>query len=175
MKVLTFLLVAVILASSAAAQAPQSTAKQMAALNFLIGDWEGDGWITMGPGPKRTFHQTEHVQSKLRGELLLIEGLGHSTEDTSRVVHTALAIISYDPGQSRYHMRAYSTGGKFIDADVTVKDSSYAWSMDDPSAGTIRYTIGLNDKRQWDEVGEASRDKGATWSKFFEMTLDRKK
>jgi hypothetical protein len=36
----------------------------------------------------------------------------------------------------------------------------------------IRYTIRLDDKGRWFEIGERSTD-GATWTKFFEMTLAR--
>jgi hypothetical protein len=38
----------------------------------------------------------------------------------------------------------------------------------------MRYTITLNDRGQWFEIGEISCD-GKEWSKVFEMTLERVK
>jgi hypothetical protein len=38
----------------------------------------------------------------------------------------------------------------------------------------MRFTVRLNEKGQWFEVGEFSRD-GKAWQKFFEMTLERVK
>lgn len=40
------------------------------------------------------------------------------------------------------------------------------------AGGTIRYTIVLNDKGEWFEIGERSTD-GVAWTKFFEMTLQK--
>ena len=36
----------------------------------------------------------------------------------------------------------------------------------------MRFTLHLNDKNQWVEIGEFSRD-GNQWMKFMEMTLDK--
>jgi hypothetical protein len=37
---------------------------------------------------------------------------------------------------------------------------------------SIHYSITIDDQGVWNEVGESSTD-GATWRKFFEMTLRR--
>jgi len=146
-------------------------------LAFLVGQWEGDGWSRMGPGPKEAVHVVESVERKLGGAILLIEGKGtavdHETGEEN-VVHEALAILGHDAAKG-YHMRAFRTGSGHIDPDVSVEEGTMVWGFDIPGgAGQIRYTITLNDKAQWFEVGEFSRDKGETWVQFFEMTLDRK-
>ena len=52
----------------------------MKAVAFLEGRWAGEGWIQMGPGPKEEFSQTEVIERKLDGGLLLIEGIGRSRD-----------------------------------------------------------------------------------------------
>ncbi|MGH7573433.1 MAG: hypothetical protein ACREMK_16560, partial [Gemmatimonadota bacterium] len=43
----------------------------MEPLAWLVGDWEGEGWIQQGPQGGRTeFTQTEHVESAFGGRLL---------------------------------------------------------------------------------------------------------
>jgi hypothetical protein len=71
-------------------------------------------------------------------------------------------------------MRAYRADGQRVDADVKVAPNEMVWGFDDPRIGRIRYTMRLNEKGQWHEVGEVSRDAGQSWFQFFEMTLDRK-
>jgi hypothetical protein len=48
------------------------------------------------------------------------------------------------------------------------------WGLQISERGRIRYTIELNEKGQWFEVGEMTQD-GQKWNKFFEMTLQRQK
>jgi hypothetical protein len=72
-------------------------AKAMNRLAFLEGSWEGQGWHQAGPdAERRHFTQTEDIQRKLDGQLLIIEGRGHAADDPERVVHQALAVVHYD-------------------------------------------------------------------------------
>lgn len=155
-----------------------SSAAEMKKLEFLLGEWKGEGWIEMGPGGRKTFKQTETVQSKLNGVVTIIEGLGKSKlPDTGQevVVHQALAVISYDSTAKKFQFRAFRGDGNYIDANMTVSDKSLIWGFRDPQRNVeIKYTIQFNDASQWVEVGEFSLD-GKTWRKFFEMTLQRVK
>src|SRR4051794_2431812 len=66
------------------AQAPASGQRaEMKNLDWLAGQWKGVGWIQMGPQGRKEFTQTETVQSKLDGLVLLIEGEGKSKENGS--------------------------------------------------------------------------------------------
>src|SRR5688572_1104230 len=63
---------------------------QMAALQFLVGDWEGEAWSQMGKGPREIVRQHELVEWKVDGELLLIQGRGTQRDAATgaeRVVH----------------------------------------------------------------------------------------
>jgi hypothetical protein len=88
------------------------------------------------------------------------------------VVHTAFAVLSYDEKANKYRFQAFTGSGNYAESEAKLGDKSLEWGLRTPQGGEIRYTIKLNPKGQWFEIGEFSRD-GKEWQKFFEMTLDR--
>lgn len=57
---------------------------------------------------------TETIERKLNGVVLLVEGLGVIPGDRSsapRVVHNALAVVSFYPQTGGYVMRSYIASG----------------------------------------------------------------
>lgn len=163
------------LTSAAQAPAPAQPA-EMRRLDFLVGRWQGEGWILLGPGGRHTFRQTENVERKVGGAALLVEGLGRSKDpgDAGAVIHSAFAVVSYDRKAGAFRWHALRADGDPIDTQLKVSENMLIWGIPHPSGGEMRFTIKLNEKGQWFEVGEFSRD-GKTWQKFFEMTLDRVK
>lgn len=149
----------------------------MKAISYLAGQWKGKGWMMFGPNKKAHFNQAETVTAKLDGDVLLIDGLGHSADDASQVIHEAFAMIAYDHQAKQYIMRSFRKNEQGITQtiapEVTVKDGVLTWQFTDPRAGTIRYIIWENEKGQWVETGDMSRDGGKNWFPFFSMTLDR--
>jgi hypothetical protein len=150
---------------------------EMKKVDVLVGQWEGEATIQMGSGkPQRAF-QTESVQTRLGGKILLIEGLGKRKNDDGTigdVVHDALAVLSWDDAKKSYRFSGYTAQYGAMETTLDVTDGPVAvWAMDVPG-GKTRYTITLTDKGEWREVGEFSRD-GAKWMKFFEMILTKKK
>ncbi len=179
MKRMAVLFVTLLIPVVALAQsAGTSTAAEMKKLDFLTGDWKGEGWIEMGPNGRSAFKQTETVQSKLNGTVVIIEGLGKgklAATGQEGIVHHALAVISYDSRVKKYMLRAFRADGNFVDADITVETNQLVWGFREPQRNVeIKYTIKLDDSGQWFEIGEFSMD-GKTWRKFFEMTLQRTK
>lgn len=162
----------------AQAPAPSPQASEMTKLNFLVGEWKGTGYIEMGPGQRRTFTETETVQNKLGGLMLLIEGTGTGKVPGSEAdvtVHNALAVVSYDDSSKAFRWLAYQAARgsvQSIDTNARVQNKTIEWGFHDARAGTFRFTITLDDKGQWFEIGEISHD-GKSWQKFFEMTLQR--
>jgi hypothetical protein len=131
--------------------------------------------MEFAPGQRRTFKGTEVVQRKLDGLLLAVEGLhrgqvGGQGEEV--VVHNAFALVSYDDKAKRYRFQAFTSRGNYEDAEAKVSDGQLVWGMKVPQFGEVRYTIKLDGKGRWVEIGEVSQD-GKTWRQFFEMTLQR--
>ena len=148
----------------------------MKKVKLLEGNWDGIGWISFGKGQKKHFHQTEEVRSILHGLILTIEGKGTVKDSKSgevKVLHNAFAVVNYDMRTQKFAVHSYKDGN-FLNADAYIgEDGSFNWGFDLPKgAGKIRYTIRLNERDQWYEIGEFSRD-GKTWNQNFEMTLDR--
>lgn len=181
MKTCFPLLVALLLVTplTVAAQSPNSTtgAAQMKQLEFLVGNWKGTGWMQMGPDQRETASVTESVQAKVGGRVFVIEGLGKAKlpgKDEEQVVHSAFAFLYYDEPSQRYVMRAFLANGQTVDAETSFAGGVFIWGFQ-MQYGKMRYKLRLNDKGQWFEEGEMSRDGGKTYFKFFEMTLDRVK
>lgn len=136
------------------AQAPPSaieTQRQaMQKLSFLAGRWSGPITVVRGPGEPLHAVQSEDVQFKLDGLVLLVEG--KSTSSDGKVQFSALATISYDDASKTYRFRAYNDG-HYIDTELTVAGNSFSWSY---AAGPahVANTMHLTDKSEWQESTE---------------------
>ncbi|MGE0132998.1 MAG: hypothetical protein AB7U82_33395 [Blastocatellales bacterium] len=175
MKRLFAVLILVVAPALASAQTHvSSNSAEMRKLDFLLGAWEGEGWMDFGPGQRRASKVKESVQAKAGGSVLMIEGLGKAKmpgKDEEAVVHNAFATVWYDGREKRFRMMAWRAG-ESVDADITIGDKNLVWGFRDSRAGQIRFTIKLDEAGRWFEIGEMSRD-GSNWNKFFEMTLKR--
>lgn len=159
-----------------AQQTPASTQREaMKKLDYMIGQWKGTGWIER-EGGRQTFAGTETVQGKLGGLALLVEGNFKgkvSGKDEEVTVHETLAVLSYDEKAKSYRFRTYLANGSYGDQELKLIEGGWQWGFQFPG-GHLRFITKLNEKDQWFEIGEISRD-GKTWQKFFEMTLQRVK
>jgi hypothetical protein len=136
------------------AQAPPSaieTQRQaMQKLSFLAGRWSGPITVVRGPGEPLHAVQSEDVQFKLDGLVLLVEG--KSTSSDGKVQFSALATISYDDSAKAYHFRAYNEG-RYIDTELTVAANGFSWSYAAGPAHVVN-TMHLTDKNEWQESTE---------------------
>jgi hypothetical protein len=150
---------------------PLFAADEMKKLDWWVGEWSGPATIRMGPGEPQQVQQSEKVQKRLDGRVLLVEGIGKQGD---QVVHQALGVVSYNERTKKYEFDAWTARDGHTDAwfEVGEKDSA-SWGFDTPQGGKIRYTIRRTEKGEWNEIGEFSRD-GAQWMKFFDMTLTKK-
>ena len=139
-------------------------------LDFMVGEWEGSGWMFTQAGKKETFEQTENIQWKLDGAVLMIEGQG---KNEGKVVHDALAIISYNPRKEEYGFRSYLANGMSGDYPAKIlAENTMEWTIEAPGR-TITYIITLNEKGQWQEKGMMKMGEKPAFQ-FFEMTLEKK-
>jgi hypothetical protein len=176
MKRITALALLCVLYVTASAQEPTATQKaEMSKLNFLVGNWKGEGWIVSPDGQRRTFRQTERIQSKLGGTAILIEGEGKSRvgdKGEEVTMFQSLAIINYDDRGKRYRFVSQTNQGYYMESEARVIEGGMEWGFRLPQGGRIRYTIKLTEKGEWFEIGEMTPDE-KNWRKFHEMTLQR--
>lgn len=131
-------------------------AKQRAAmqkLSFLIGSWSGEAHVQRGPGNLATLLQTENVEYKLGGLVLVIEGTGQAQTDQQPSLQ-ALGIISYDDATGAYHIRAWNDG-RFLESVVQLLEDgkSLRWGF---GVGDIRSSslLQIDKDGQWTEKAE---------------------
>jgi uncharacterized protein DUF1579 len=94
----------------------------MKKLAFLVGKWSGEVRMFRGPGEPAVIAQTEEVQYKLDGLVLLIEGVGRASGGPAL---QALGVVSYDDETGTYPMRAFNDG-RFLETE-----GSAAWELCD--------------------------------------------
>ena len=116
---------------SLAAQQPDSNSVDaqrdaMRKLSFLAGHWSGPVTIVRGPGEPLHLTQSEDVEYKLDGLVLLIEG--KSTSADGKVLFSALATIAYDDASRTYHFRAYHDG-HYLDSELSVPLTAFRGAL----------------------------------------------
>lgn len=121
----------------------------MKKLSFLVGTWKGPATAYLPGGPLQ-MTQTEEVQYKLGGLVMLVEGTGRLPDGTVRF--NALATITYDELAKGYRFRAHNDG-RFLDTELKVVDKGFEWGYD-VGPGKVRFTMKVNEKGQWSETGE---------------------
>lgn len=179
MKRLSLFLLFTLLSIPAVAQQPDSIQREaISKLNWLAGQWKGEGFAEYRPGQRSYVNMTETIEPRLNGTVLLIEGLGRrklADAQEGEIVHNAMAVVSYDEKAKKYRWQAWRIpGGSYLDTDLKVGDQTLEWSMTTPQGGATRFAIKLNEKGEWHEIGEYSPD-NKSWNKFFEMTLRKVK
>jgi hypothetical protein len=155
----TLLSAAFVIASSltllAQQPAPSSVEVQreaMRKLSFLAGHWSGPVTVIRGPGEPLHLTQTEDVEYKLDGLVLLIEG--KSTSVDGKTLFSALATVAYDDASHTYHFRAYHDG-HYLDTELSVLDHGFSWGFTSGPAH-IMNTMHLTAKGEWDESTEVT-------------------
>lgn len=122
----------------------------MQKLSFLVGDWSGPVTVSRGTAEPLHLTQTEHVEYKLDGLVLLIEGKGTSAD--AKVQFSALATIAYDDTSHTYRFRAYN-GGHYVDTELSLPDHGFSWGFTAGPAHIVN-TMHLTAKGEWSEVTE---------------------
>ena len=160
---LFFLLACIKIASAQSPETDSISKAEILKLGFLIGNWEGSGWM-MGQNGKSDFNQTEVIQYKLDSTVILIEGKGTVQ---GRIIHNAMALVTYDKKENRFAFRSYLQNGQQGEFKAELIANKFYWYPNE----NVRYIIWLNEEGQWDEKGEYKN--GGNWTQFFEMTLNR--
>ncbi len=159
--------------SMAAQPKPDAQIAAMKKLDYMAGNWKGEGWIEMGGG-RMTFRGGEVVQRKLDGTALLVEGsfFGKMPGSDAEVpVHTTLAVMSYDPAAKQYKFATWLATGSAGNHVLQLNENGWQWEIAS-SRGTARFVMKLTEAGEWHETGSFSSD-GTNWRQFFEMKLKK--
>ena len=125
----------------------------MKKLEFLVGEWSGEASSLRAAGQFVDLVQTESVQFKLDGLLLVIEGVGRAKAD-GRPSLQALGLISFDDDTGTYRMRAFNDG-RWLETEVKLADGeksiSWGFALGEFKTKTV---LRINDKGEWTELGQ---------------------
>ena len=125
----------------------------MKKLEFLVGEWSGEASVLRGPGLFVEMVQTESVEFRLDGLVLVIEGVGRAKTD-GRSVLQALGLISFDDDAGTYRMRAFNDG-RWLETEVKVADGeesiSWGFTFGEYKTSTV---LRIDEKGEWTEAGE---------------------
>ncbi len=124
----------------------------MRKLSFLSGHWSGPVTIVRGTGEPLHLTQTENVEYKLDGLVLLVEG--RSTSASGKVMFSALATIAYDDTSRSYRFRAYNDG-HYLDTELSVLDHGFSWGFTSGLAHIVNH-MQLTAKGEWNEFTEVT-------------------
>lgn len=164
-------LISIALIAPQMAQGPTAgELEAMKKLDFLVGNWEGEGWMMM-PGGREVFKGTETVQKKLQGKAILIEGKFVDPKD-GRVVHETLAVVTYNEPAKKYVFQTYlfnRPGGVF---DLNVKPNGFSWAIAMENVPKADYDMNVVNG-EWVEKGVVTLPNGQK-HEFLEMRLKKK-
>jgi hypothetical protein len=148
---LIYLLSVGLYCNNISAQPSEAVAKEkMKSFTNWEGHWQGESSIQMGPGPQKKSRVDEHLEFKLDGTVMLIEGIGKSLEleNENKIVHHALGIVSFDQTTSEYKLNSYLKDGRSTQAWLNIiEEGKYQWGFDIPN-GKIKYSITLGTSRR---------------------------
>jgi hypothetical protein len=141
----------------------------MKKLDFLVGRWSGEARMLRGPGEPVVMKQTEEVQYKLGGLLLVIEGVGITD---GKPVLQALGIVSYDDESGTYHMRAFNDG-RFLETEVKLIEKGFTWGF---ALGQYRTSsvMRIDEKGNWTELHEITIGAQAP-RRYMELSVSQQK
>lgn len=130
----------------------QTERQAMQKLSFLVGHWSGPVTVYRGQGKPLQMTQSENVQYKLNGLVMLIEG--RSTNAHGQAMFRALATIAYDPSSHSYHIRAYH-GGQYLDTLLKVSGEGFRWGFAEGPAHIVN-RMHLTKTGEWSETTQVT-------------------
>jgi hypothetical protein len=174
MKVLLVVVLFLATACVAIGQVTKVT-EPMLALNFLVGKWEGK--VTYAPGVQQhnEVSWASHVYQNIGGSIFIIDEKGSEIDNKNKTTIEVLLVVYWDSAAKAYPARLFwstKDGAGSVEARGHVEDNILVLQTSGSSM-VSRYTIKLNEKGQWYEIGEIRDDSSGSWRRGFEMTLNR--
>lgn len=173
MRLVIASLIALAAPVAAAAQPPASApalSERMAPFAWLVGEWRGTGWIIQPDGVRHEVESRETVTTRLSGGALLIEGRHNASGQPNRIVHDAIALVTWDSRANAYRFRTALATGMSGDFAITPTTNGFTWSIPTPN-GSIDYVV-THENGVWTERGRRTGRDGRAVD-FFEMVLRR--
>jgi hypothetical protein len=143
----------------------------LAPLARMVGQWQGDASVNMGPNGTQQVTQHEDVVWGASQTVLMIRGTGRLKDGTpGTIIFEAAAMMWYDADAKKLKMRAHRGEGVSMEPDVELRGDTLIWGFE-MNGGRVQYTTVVTDT-EWHEVGHFIRQ-GAPPFQMMEMRLKR--
>lgn len=149
--------------------------EQMAKLDFLVGEWKGQGWMYHQNGSKAEISQSMKVSREADGSALRVK-------ETKRIkapgfsdapAQSRESTVSYDDEAKRYRWRVGSSNRRGNPFEVKLLGPrTFQWVLHTRD-GMLRTTIRVSEEGEWHEARESLLSDG--WFKSQEAVLKRVK
>jgi hypothetical protein len=105
--------------------------------------------------------------------LATIEGVSlRQPDETARPSRGSFAVISYDDRSRRYLFRSFGFGELIEAQGELMRPGVFRWVVAEGTA-QLRFTVDATTPNTWVETGDRSTDRGATWTKIYQLTASR--
>lgn len=125
MKAVFIIALSVLIVSHSFAQSTETDSiskSKISQLEFMVGSWKGSGWMMGRDEVKSEFDQTEEIHFKLDSTMVMVEGVGKSQ---GKIVHNALAILTYNKLEDKYSFRSYLQNGQWYEMGEFLRGESW--------------------------------------------------
>lgn len=146
-------------------------------VEFLVGEWAGEGWFLSGNGERIRFWVKEVYRYRGSKDLLDMEGrFGDITADGSKSAEQeyALGILSFDRSAGTYQMWHYSSDGTIftVPMAVDVNARRLHYTRTNPRGQHSRFTLWITEDSTWITQREVYVPDG-TWDRTMEFRMKR--
>ncbi len=146
-------------------------------VDFVIGNWKGEGWTTPPSGQPARFVIKETYAYRGSKDLMDMEGrFADILPDgsVSPIEDYALGILFYDAGSQEYRMWHYGSNGRFftVKMDVDFKARSIRYSRTMENGTQSKFTLTVGEDNVWVSKVEVLRP-DSTWLKVMEFRMKK--
>ncbi len=130
---------------------PEAQKIAMEKFRFLVGKWSGEAVVINSQGKELRLTQTEDVQFRLGGLILVVEGTGR--DEKGELVFNALAVISFDQDSGTYKIRAWNAGST-VETEIKTDGKSFVWGFERNPVSVID-KMTLDEQGRWSETSDS--------------------
>jgi hypothetical protein len=175
------LVVALVLPAHPSAGWEPKVPTQMEQLGFLVGQWEGAGWVWAGPDARPSCDVVMDVESLLGGAVLVVQlraAPDAEGECLALVQGEAMRVINYDQWSKCYRVRSFMANGQSVDWEAEAGEGVLTCWYDDVRAGRTRVTLAQTADGHLRESGDGrqalSVDGEELWTQHHELILKKR-
>jgi hypothetical protein len=146
-------------------------------LDYMIGEWEGEGWSQYGSGQRQTFWVKEYYQFRGDKDLMDMEGRsGGILPDGTKLSDSnySLGIMYYNHQDNDYRMWHYNSDGGVFDVKVNanIEGRNGYYIIKDAGGEQKRFSISIDNDEEWISKMEVLTPAN-TWLQVLEFRMKR--